>query len=308
MAADSSLEDFDDDRLRRLEQAEPVLPYEALATQRTVCSLGWAAPNVVAWEQRGAPQAQYLPPAPCYDVVLLAAPGDGLLLEQARLGQTHRAVLQSAELIIVPPHVPAYFRWNQPVDLLHFSIQPDALGDDGRGLRSGLRLRNSFGSVDPAAAALGQASLQQLRGPHPPVSQVLDSIHAALLVHLIDRHADRGPPPRTKGRLSPGELRRLVDYVQAHLSEALTLCRMAGLLGQSPYHFSRRFKQTTGMSPMRYVIDLRLERARQLLLSGSRSVLEVALETGFADGSHLARWYRRKYGHPPTRRRATRAA
>lgn len=299
------LDGFDREQLRRLEAAAPVPPYEALSAQLTACSLGVAPPTVVVWEQQGPAQALYLPPAPCFDVLLPLGPGRPLL-EQFRLGQASRGVCLPDLLVIVPPHVPAYFRSHGPVHHVHVSIAPEALQAAAPGCGAAVRLRNCFGESDPAAAALAAAALQQLHGTRPPAGQVLERIHDALVAHLVDRYAERFELPR--GRLSPCELRRLADYVHEHLSDALTLCGMADLLGQSPFHFSRRFKRTTGMSPMRYVVELRLERARQLLHTGSLSVLDIALETGFADGSHLTRWYRRKYGHPPTHARAARSA
>ena len=79
------------------------------------------------------------------------------------------------------------------------------------------------------------------------------------------------------------------------------------MLFRSPYHFSRSFKQATGVGPQRYVIQRRLERAKRLLRSSHLSIALIAQEAGFVDQSHLTRLFRREIGVTPRRYRAERA-
>nr|WP_058998923.1 helix-turn-helix transcriptional regulator [Leptolyngbya sp. NIES-2104] len=67
----------------------------------------------------------------------------------------------------------------------------------------------------------------------------------------------------------------------------------------SPHHFSRLFKQSTGLSPHQYVIRCRVERAKQLLLKGEMTIAEVAATVGFYDQSHFAHYFRRLMGVTP---------
>jgi AraC family transcriptional regulator len=95
-------------------------------------------------------------------------------------------------------------------------------------------------------------------------------------------------------------LDRLKDYVVAHLDEPIEVAALAKLAGRSPFHFSRVFSRSVGMSPHRYVVHRRLQRAIELAREGRSGLAEIAAQTGFADQSHLSRWVRRVHGVPLT--------
>jgi AraC family transcriptional regulator len=85
-------------------------------------------------------------------------------------------------------------------------------------------------------------------------------------------------------------------YIAASMSEVISLDNLANAAAQSPFHFQRTFAQTLGITPHRYVMQLRLKRAVELIQNGRLSLKAVAAETGFADQSHLSRWARKTYG------------
>ena len=104
--------------------------------------------------------------------------------------------------------------------------------------------------------------------------------------------------------LSPERLRRVRDYIEAHLDDQLSLTDLAGVACLSPYHFSRSFKQAVGVGPQRYVIQRRLEHAKTLLRRTHQPLASIAQEAGFADQSHLNSIFRREMGVTPGRFRA----
>jgi AraC family transcriptional regulator len=115
----------------------------------------------------------------------------------------------------------------------------------------------------------------------------------------------RTSPAATSQGLSPQRLQRVRDYVEAHLDEGLSLTILADIACLSPYHFSRSFKQATGVGPQRYVIQRRLERAKRLLRQTHQPLALIAQEAGFADQSHLTATFRHEMGVTPGRFRAT---
>jgi AraC family transcriptional regulator len=104
--------------------------------------------------------------------------------------------------------------------------------------------------------------------------------------------------------LSPERLKRVRDYIEIHLEDRLTLTDLAEVACLSPYHFSRSFKQALGVGPQRYVMRLRLERAKTLMRRTKQPLAAIAQETGFADQSHLTSIFRRETGLTPGRYRA----
>ncbi|HSV79873.1 MAG TPA: GlxA family transcriptional regulator [Ramlibacter sp.] len=88
-------------------------------------------------------------------------------------------------------------------------------------------------------------------------------------------------------------------YAKANLRQELTVERLADVVHWSPRHFSRAFRQETGLSPAKAVEKLRLEAARALIAEGNTPVARVAQHTGFADEERMRRAFLRAFGHPP---------
>jgi len=88
--------------------------------------------------------------------------------------------------------------------------------------------------------------------------------------------------------------------VREQLAEDISVDALAGLVELSPFHFSRVFKQATGLSPLQFVTRERIARAQRLIRETSRSLIEIALEVGYTSPSHFAQVFRRAVGVTPT--------
>jgi AraC-like DNA-binding protein len=89
-----------------------------------------------------------------------------------------------------------------------------------------------------------------------------------------------------------------MDYMRAHLGEEISLNTLAEIAECTSYHIIRLFKETMGMPPHAYLIQLRLERARELIDEG-KSIAGAALNAGFSDQSHLTRRFKKRFGITP---------
>jgi AraC family transcriptional regulator len=85
-----------------------------------------------------------------------------------------------------------------------------------------------------------------------------------------------------------------------HLAEEISVEQLADLVDLSPFHFSRVFKQATGMTPLQFVTRERITYAQQLIRETSRSLIEIALEVGYSNPSHFAKVFRKVAGVTPT--------
>jgi AraC family transcriptional regulator len=132
-----------------------------------------------------------------------------------------------------------------------------------------------------------------------------ESLGLALSARVLGMTSDERRPPRG---LSSAQRARLVDYIEAHLDEPLSLKQLARLIGSSASHLKTLFKRSLGVSVHAYVVERRVERARQLLREGKLPSAQVALESGFAHQSHMARCIRRLLGVSPTDLRGASAA
>jgi AraC family transcriptional regulator len=127
-----------------------------------------------------------------------------------------------------------------------------------------------------------------------------ESLSTALAVHLLREYSGRPVRmQRAHGGLSREKLIRATEYIQDQLNTDLTVGAIAQSVNMSLDHFARLFKQSTGRSPYRYVVEARAKKARNLLASGKFSIIEIAHNLGFADQSHLTRQVKEVFGTTP---------
>lgn len=112
---------------------------------------------------------------------------------------------------------------------------------------------------------------------------------------LIARHSTVADQ-QIRGTLGRSAFASLRDYIMAHLDGPIEVTALAEITGRSPFHFSRVFARSVGVTPHRYIVHLRLQRAIELMREGRLRLAEIAARTGFADQSHLTRWGKRVYG------------
>src|SRR5262249_45419060 len=148
-------------------------------------------------------------------------------------------------------------------------------------------------------AAMWAGGAEQPAGAGGPL--VAESLATVLAVHVI-RHVltPRQPARRRAGTLPRAKLRAVVEYVEEHLDGSPTLEQLAAVARLSPNYFVGQFKRATGLPPHQYVILRRVERARQLLQTGTElSLAEVAAHAGFSDQSQFSHHFKRLVGVTP---------
>jgi AraC-like DNA-binding protein len=154
---------------------------------------------------------------------------------------------------------------------------------------------------------LGSMLARESAQPDAYSSLACDCLVTLLLVQLFRSDQRRFTPARV-ARLSPAQVRRVTEHIEAHLAERISLAELAQLVGTSQSHFSHAFKATTGLPPHRWQLEARIRQSQALLSRRRSSVADVALATGFADQSHFTRVFRRVVGETPANWRRVRSA
>jgi transcriptional regulator GlxA family with amidase domain len=132
--------------------------------------------------------------------------------------------------------------------------------------------------------------------PDPSTQLYGDGLSAAIAARLF---TEPSPKVANGDGLAPWQLRRTVDYMEAHTSQRIDLAQLAAIAGLSQSHFSRAFKASTGVAPYRWQIGLRIRRAQDLLLDTRFSLDQIAEATGFSDAVHFGRTFRNVVGGTP---------
>ena len=158
--------------------------------------------------------------------------------------------------------------------------------------------------VDPALDHLmeqiWEASVEDSRGNALQVDGMLLNIIGRLVAHA-DARAKTQTGTATAKPLEPSRLKRVIDYIDAHLDEVIAMPDLARVACLSQHHFARVFRAATNMSPHAYVTHRRIERAQHLLIRTDTPLVQVALMCGFGTQAHFSTVFKKHIGIPPKR-------
>jgi AraC-like DNA-binding protein len=108
------------------------------------------------------------------------------------------------------------------------------------------------------------------------------------------------PPARRPAPALPKwRLKRVLEYVDAHISEQITLAALATAAGMSRMYFASQFRVATGLRPHDYVLQKRIEEAQQLLVTTSDPLVEIAFSVGFQTQAHFTTIFKKIVGNTP---------
>lgn len=151
-----------------------------------------------------------------------------------------------------------------------------------------------------------------------PLNSMLESVHEELMrkkasplflqgvarttaIYLARNYARLVKESRSGSPSLPGfKLRQITDWMSENLAEDFNLNRLAAQAGLSKFYFNRLFKNAMGVSPSRYHINLRMDEAKRLLRETKKTVVEIALDVGYANPSHFAQLFRKETGLSPS--------
>lgn len=156
-----------------------------------------------------------------------------------------------------------------------------------------------LGTPDPLLEQLAAAVLDAVRQRDGTSTLYIDCLAHTIAAHLLHRYGAR-PTSEAIGRarpaLSQSGLQRAVDYIETALEEDLSLEVLAAQAGYSSHFFARAFRAQMGVSPHRYILDRRIERAKHLLIHTDMPLVQIALHTGFSSQSHFSSAFKRLTG------------
>lgn len=230
-----------------------------------------------------------------------------LLLTQG--DKTRTELYAKGDFGITPAQMPLFARWDSDDHFLQIRIASHVLQSVARETLDKnpdrLELLPEFRTRDPQLEAIGMMLLAELKQENLGGRLYIESLTNVLAIHLLRQYVAAKPRLAVyKGGLPKRQLLHVLDYIDTHLNQDIKLADLAQLLSMSQFHFSHLFKQSIGMAPYQYLLQQRVERAKQLLKQTDQSIVDIAFLCGFNSHSHLSKQFRQFTGMTPTAYRA----
>jgi AraC family transcriptional regulator len=273
---------------------------------------GWEGVTVRAYHEPATIEELTLPTTPDIFLALVTA---GALQVECRdfHGPWIRYQISAGDWFLTPGGgAPYAMRWksltSEPVQTLHLHVKSDLFSQAVEQLadRDPARLAvvDRSGFQDALLTHMGHTLLHELRQPAPASKLYAETAAQLLTVHILRHYTTEDAPIQncTQG-LSRQQVRRVTEFMLAHLDQELSLEQLAHQVGFSAYHFAHLFRQTTGESPHQFVLRQRIEAARRLLKETDMPLAQVALSVGFPNQSHFTQVFKNHMGCTPGRYR-----
>ena len=234
--------------------------------------------------------------------------GDALKLEYQYnnnlLSWPRQSMITPGDICIIAERTVFSLRWQESAECLVLSLDADWLNQVTQESTSSDRveLANIIGGRDRLIFTIALALRDEVTKDCPKGYLYVDSLLTTLAIHLSNNYRlNKFKRKEQKFRLGLSEYQQnqAINYIQSNLDKNIRLTEMAKAVGLSQYHFTRLFKRSLGVSPLRYVLQCRIEKSKELLRSRKMAITEVAKATGFSSSSYFIKQFHQIVGVTP---------
>ena len=283
--------------------------------------LGW---RVINFQRRdSAPASRALPKGSMQHLIFVCLSGGRITRESGGERVEHETA--PGFVTFLPSQTPVRWSWKTRISCSVLALDPafvNTVAQQVFGLSpEHFRFVLTERSTDPAITNIAGVLSREVVRAEAGSKLYAESLANILAVHLLRHYAvcadgrelqscsvaeHTDAEPAETQSTQPRAVAEALQFIHENYANDLSLNEIAKAVNLSPFHVARLFKQSLGVSPHQYVIQLRVSSARSLLSAGSgeRSLAEVASAVGFADQSHLTRHFKRIMGVTPRQFRA----
>ncbi|BAY26737.1 AraC family transcriptional regulator [Calothrix sp. NIES-2100] len=241
----------------------------------------------------------------CNHHLLCLLLSDGNQQKMTRIGEQESEKSQiKGDFWICAAKTSGLWAWDSTDESLMFIIDPLFLSRTAAQVSgldaSHVELRSTISARDPHIDAI--ARLFQLELDTGGMGGLLytESLMQVLVIHLLRQYCTLQPKIQHITKSFPlHRFQPVLDYIHNYLDRPLHLAELAAIVGMSQYHFCRLFKQSLGIAPYQYVLQQRMEKAKELLQQGKHNIAEISLLVGCTDQSRFARQFKKHFGVTP---------
>lgn len=202
----------------------------------------------------------------------------------------------AGNICLTPAGQPVGAFWEKPLDTMGILLNPEFVNRTAIENRfpSRFEFTEIYKNKDSLIENIGLTLLAEADSATPSGKLYADSLIQTLTLHLLKNYSTaKSVAENTSGGLSGYKLRRVQEFINANLEDDLSLAEIAAVADLSQFHFARAFRNSTGLTPQQYLMQQRIECAKELLAENDLPLVEISLRTGFKNQSHFTTLFRK---------------
>jgi AraC family transcriptional regulator len=211
-----------------------------------------------------------------------------------------KRIVRSGAIHISPVGVPTYLEWGEArPEVTAITIDQTMVLRivENAGMNPATSLPTALAIRDPMIRQLAEACEKEMNANND--RPFMESLVTTLVTHIYRTYTRAGVPIIVKGGLTPKQTARVLAYVREHMSENIGVDELAAEVGLSGNHFTDTFKRTMGVTPYKYLLNQRTEKAKELLKQGKLPLAKIAELVGFSSPAKLSTHFRKIVGITP---------
>jgi AraC family transcriptional regulator len=271
------------------QESAKILPHAPVLSSQHI---GWKGLLFQEFHHPGHEIPEYILP----HHMIIVGRSQGIYQENRIDGKFHRRDVEvTGDALIVPAGVTNATVWKGDAEFSLLTLCPKFVGEVAHESidPNRVELIPQFAAFDPLIHQIGLSLKADIKAGYPTGRIFGESAATMLAARLLQQHSVRTPKLASdENGLSSYTLRQVLDYVRSHLSQDLSIIDLAQVAGMSPYYFMRMFKKSIHVTFHQYVIQIRIDRAKELLRSRELSIADIALQCGFTNQSHFTNVFR----------------
>ncbi len=211
-----------------------------------------------------------------------------------------RLAPRDGHVLINPAGEPHAAEWRGSWDCVGFYLDPRHTAEVARDLGIPCDIAPVYDGSDRAVHGLARGLLEEAHEDPRACRLYAESLADFLAMRLLRGAAQKRLPAEA---LTTAQLGRVTSYIRERIDQDMSIQQLAGLVELSAFHFSRRFKASTGLAPYQYVTRQRIALAQDLLTRTRMPIAEISYRAGFSSQSHLGARFKQIVGVTPRRYR-----
>ncbi|BAY87585.1 AraC family transcriptional regulator [Calothrix parasitica NIES-267] len=220
-------------------------------------------------------------------------------------GRVVKETYTNGKIAIYPANVIQAMNWDKRIEFINLSLEHKFIENCADTIYSNnIEILPQFAIEDPVIYSLGLALKTEVESDNNGNLLYAESAATMLAVHILRHYAVQKPVVNNfVGGIPRFKLKLVINYINDNLDQDFGLIQLARLINISPNHFIRLFKRSIGVTPYQYVLECRINKAKQLLKNQKLTITEISHQLGFYDQSRFTNTFRKRVGITPKKYR-----